>query len=352
MTIGRARLELPGNKWAWLLIFIVVIGFLTAFFLLNIGLTTQKKPPVSASTPEKTDVTCLGRLLPGGRILQVAAQPGAIVGELLVGRGQWVEQGQILVQLRDHARDAASLIQAEKEVAVTLSELDRVRAGEKVNTIEAQQAAVARQEAVLRQKETHYERMRKLYEKKIIAAKEFEEVQTQRDTAQKSLLWEREHLKSMRDIRKEDLALAASKVAAAEGTRKVVRENLELSIIRAPVSGRVLDIYAFPGEAVVAGRGILELGSGRDMMVEAEVYVSDIGRARIGAPAVVSGDAFRGSVKGQVIEIVSMVNRSAVMPIDPLAFSDLRVVKVLIRLDDSREVANLGNHQVSVTIKP
>jgi HlyD family secretion protein len=194
--------------------------------------------------------------------------------------------------------------------------------------------------------------MRKLYEKKIIAAKEFEEVQTQRDTAQKSLLWEREHLKSMRDIRKEDLALAASKVAAAEGARKVVRENLELDIIRAPVSGRVLDIYAFPGEAVVAGRGILELGSGRDMMVEAEVYVSDISRVRIGAPTVVSGDAFRGSVKGHVIEIVSMVNRSVVMPIDPLAFSDVRVVKVLIRLDDSREVANLGNHQVSVTIKP
>ncbi len=167
-----------------------------------------------------------------------------------------------------------------------------------------------------------------------------------------SLAWERRHLGSLRDIRKEDLALAASKVKAAEGARKVARENLELNIIRAPVSGYVLDIYAFPGEAAVSGRGILELGRGRDMMVEAEVYVSDIGRVRIGAPAVVSGDAFRGSMKGQVVEIVSMVNRSAVMPSDPLAFSDLRVVKVLIRLDDSQVVANLGNHQVSVTIKP
>ena len=237
-------------------------------------------------------------------------------------------------------------------MAVAVSELDRVRAGEKANTIEAQQAAVARQEAILRQKETHYERMRKLYEKKTISAREFEEVQAQRDAAQKSLLWEQEHLKSLRDVRKEDLALAANKVKAAEGGKKVARENLDLNIIRAPVSGRVLDIYAFPGEAIVAGRGILELGRGREMMVEAKVSVSDIGRVRIGALAVISGDSFQGSVKGQVVEIVPMVNRSAIIPTDPLAFSDLRVIKVLIRLDDFQVVANLGNHQVSVTIKP
>ena len=92
-------------------------------------------------------------------------------------------------------------------MAVAKSELDRVRAGEKANTIEAQQAAVAGQEAILRQRETHYERIRKLYEKRIIAAKEFEEVQTQRDTASESLRRERQHLESLLDIRKEDLAV-------------------------------------------------------------------------------------------------------------------------------------------------
>ena len=349
MQNGRAWFGGSGRKRAWLLILFAVGALAAAYGLFAPGLSLPDRP--SPVPPAKKDVTSLGRLLPGGRILQIAAPPGAVIGELLVRRGQWVERGEVLARLRDHTRERASLHRAEKEVVVAASELERVRAGEKATTIEAQEAAVARQEAMVRQKETHYERMRALYERRVIAAREFEEAQTQRETAQESLRWERQHLGSLREIRKEDLALAASKVEAAEGARKVAGENVELNLIRAPLSGRVLDIYAFPGEAVPA-KGLLELGSGRDMMVEVEVYVTDIDRVRLGAPAVVTGDAFRESLTGEVVEIVPMVTRSTIMPIDPLAFSDLRVVKAWIRLDRPQAVAALGNHQVSVTIKP
>lgn len=356
MKIERARLALPGKKWTWLLICIVIIGLLTAFPLLNSGPTRQEKPsfssaPPTNSTPTKNGVSCLGRLLPGGRILQVAAPPGTVIGELLARRGRWVEQGEILARLRDHARETAVLHQLEKEVAVAESEYDRVRAGEKTSTIEAQQSAVARQEAILRREQTNYERYRKLYEKRIIAARDFDEAQTRRDAAHESLLWERQHLGGLREIRKEDLALAVSKVEAAKDAWKVGQKNVELTLVRAPVSGRILEINAFPGEAV-RERGILEMGIGRDVLVEAEVYVSDIGRVRMGAPAVVSGDALPESLKGEVVEIASMVTRGAVLPSDPLAFSDLRVVKTWIRLDHPQAVAHLGNHQVSVVIKP
>jgi HlyD family secretion protein len=346
---GRAWFGFPGKKRIWLLIFVAACGFAAAFFLLNTGASLQKKSSASAIAPKKDEVTCLGRLLPGGRILQVAGPSGAIVGELLVRRGQWVERGEILARLRDHARVTASLQQSDKEVAVAASELDRVRAGEK--TIDAQRAAVARQEALLRQEETNCERSRRLYEKRIIAARDFEEAETRRDTARESLLWERRQLAALQEIRKEDLTLAANKIEAARGARNVAGEIVELNLLRAPVSGRVLEIYAFPGEAVPA-KGLCELSSGRDMLVEAEVYVSDIGRVRMGAPAVVTGDAFPGSLDGRVVEIVSMVTRSTIMPIDPLAFSDLRVVKVWIRLENSQTVDQLGNHQVSVMIKP
>ncbi len=353
MKNGRTLFGFRGRRWLWLIILIAVAGLTAILFLFNSGaLSSQKNGRASsAATLEKNDISCLGRLLPGGRILQIASQPGAVIGELPVQRGQWVEQGEVLARLRDHAREVASLQRAEKEVAVTRRELDRVRAGEKANTIEAQQAAVARQESILRQKETHYERIKKLYEKRIIAASELEDAQTQRDAAFESLRGERQLLESLRDIRKEDVALAESRVEAALSIRKVARENVDLNIIRAPVSGRVLEIHAYPGEAVGAS-GILELGSGRDMMAEAEVYVSDIGRVRNGAQAFVSGDAFKGRLSGKVVEIASMVSRSAVMPTDPLAFSDLRIVKVRIRLDNPQAVAHLGNHQVSVTIKP
>jgi HlyD family secretion protein len=351
MKNGRAWFGWSGKKWAWLLTLAAVCGFVAAFFLLGPGISLHDNlsPSVAAFSPGQNDVTCLGRLLPGGRIIHVAAPTGAVIGEILVRRSQWVEQGDILARLRDYARETAVLHQAEKQVAVAASELDRVRAGRK--TIEAQQAAVARQEAVLRQEEANYERSRKLYEKKIIAATNFEQAQTRRDTARESLLLEHKQLQALQEVLQEDLALAGNKIEAAQAARKVALETAGLNIIRAPLSGQVLDIYAFPGEAVPA-QGLLELGSGKDMMVEAEIYITDIGRVRIGAPAVVTGDAFQGSLTGQVVEITSMVTRSTIMPIDPLAFSDLRVVKAWIRLDHPQTVARLGNHQVSIAIKP
>jgi len=328
---------------------VVICGSAAALFLLVPGfsLRNEASPPLSA--PAQNDVACLGRLLPGGRIVHVTAPAGAMVGELLVRRSQWVKQGEILARLRDHARETASFHQAEKQVAVAAGELDRVRAGEK--TIEAQQAAVARQEALLRQEEANYERSRKLSARQVVSVKEFEEAQTRRDTARETLLWERKNLAAQQEVLLKDLALAASRIEAAQSARKVAGENVELNLVRAPVSGRVLDIYAVPGEAVPA-QGLLDLGSGRDMMVEAGVYVTDIGRVRIGAPAVVTGEAFRESLKGRVVEIVSMVTRSTITPIDPLAFSDLRVVKAWIKLDQPQAVAQLGNHQVSIAIKP
>ncbi|MBF0528135.1 MAG: HlyD family efflux transporter periplasmic adaptor subunit [Deltaproteobacteria bacterium] len=351
MKNGHVCLGLHGKKWGWLLIFVAVCGGLAIYFLLNLNPSFENQPSFSAYSSAKNNISCLGRLLPGGRIFQVAAPTRAVVKELLVHRGQWVEQGELLARLRDYPRETAALHLAEKEVAVAVSLLDLVRAGEKAATIEAQQAAIARQEAILSQEETQYERSRQLYEKKILSAKDFDEALTRRNTARESLLLERHKLVSIRDIRKEDLALAANKVEVAKAALRVALENVELNVIRAPVSGRVLELHAFPGEAVPE-QGLLELGNGREMLVEAEVYVGDIGRVRIGAPAVISGDAFHGSISGHVLEIVPMVTRGEVLPSDPLAFSDLRIVKVWIQLDDSNAVANLGNHQVSVVIKP
>lgn len=349
MKIRQGWFGTRGKKWGWLLIVVAACGFPAAFFLFDFG-PLRPAPPVSASPPATLNVSCLGRVLPGGRILQVAAPAGAVIKDLLVQRGQWVEQGEVLARLRDYARETALLGRAEKEVAVAKCELECVRAGEKASTIEAQKAAIARQEAVVRQEESQYKRYRNLHDKEVISDNNLEEAQTRRDTARESLLREQHHLRSLKDFRREDFDLAASKVETAEAARRVAEENVELNLVRAPVSGRILEIGAYPGEAV-RERGLLDMGSGAEMRVEAEVYVSDINRVRIGAPASISGDAIPGGLKGQVVEIVSMVTRSEILPTDPLAFSDMRVVKVWIRLEDSKPVADLGNHQVFVVIE-
>ena len=86
------------------------------------------------------------------------------------------------------------------------------------------------------------------------------------------------------------------------------------------------------------------------MAVEAEVYVSDVGRVAVGAPALVRGDGFSGELSGRVAEIVGQVGSNALYPSDPYSFADRRVVKVRIRLDEAARLCELSNTQVNVKI--
>ena len=81
---------------------------------------------------------------------------------------------------------------------------------------------------------------------------------------------------------------------------------MELTIIRAPKDGQILDIYADPGEAVSpSGEPILALGDTRQMYVVAEVYETDIGLVKVGQSATITSrnGAFNQALTGTVEEI-------------------------------------------------
>jgi len=88
------------------------------------------------------------------------------------------------------------------------------------------------------------------------------------------------------------------------------------------------------------------------MYAVAEVYESDINRVRTGQKAVVSGSLLSQPVTGVVETIGSQVTRLSALPDDPLQFTDGRVVRVRIRLDEPERVAGLINAKVSIRIGP
>jgi HlyD family secretion protein len=150
-------------------------------FLLAVGLSacSQTGTPIPASpavpADRKTAVVCLGRLVPGERVIQVAAPSGAILKTLQVVRGQRVGKGQILATLREDETARASLAQAQAEIALAEAQLAQVEAGEKPATIVAQQAAVARYEAELGKSLSEYQRTQKLYMKGVVPLANLEE---------------------------------------------------------------------------------------------------------------------------------------------------------------------------------
>lgn len=139
------------------------------------------------------------------------------------------------------------------------------------------------------------------------------------------------------------------KAAALRAKRDRAAAELELTIVRSPVDGQVLQVHARQGERV-GPEGIAEIGKTQKMTVIAEVYETDIARVHVGQRATVTSPALPGPVQGSVDRIGLKVGKKDVLSVDPAAKTDARVIEVEIVLDDSRQVASLTNLEVDVVL--
>jgi HlyD family secretion protein len=250
---------------------------------------SEASAPIAREAP--TGITARGRLEPKDRVIKVAGPSQAAIFANVV-----------------------------RELYV--KEDDTVTAGQVIGIFDShasKEAAVARLRAELSYAQLQNRRFEELYRKKVVSAEERDE-------------W----------LTKLDIAKARLQEAEAD---------LELARIRAPISGQVLKIHAYPGERV-GSDGILELGDTDEMYAVAEVYEDDIGRVRTGQRATVTSPALREQMQGTVEHIGATVGKMDVLDEDPAAKIDARVVEVRIRLDDSQRVAGLTNLKVDVRISP
>jgi HlyD family secretion protein len=146
-----------------------------------------------------------------------------------------------------------------------------------------------------------------------------------------------------------DSAELAEKIATAD--LEAARAALELSIVRAPIGGQVLEIHTRSGERVDS-RGVVELGKTDAMYAIAEVYETDVRRVSVGDSATVRSPALVEPLRGRVERIGLKIGKADVLDTDPAAKADARVVEVDIKLDESEIVAGLTNLQVEVLIEP
>jgi RND family efflux transporter MFP subunit len=185
--------------------------------------------------------------------------------------------------------------------------------------IEVLRAEHARLTAVLANAQHEVDRNQKLYRNKAISDSDWKSLQLARDVAQANL-----------------------QRAEAE---------LALSQVRAPMTGRVLEIHARAGERV-GPDGIVELADTSVMYVVAEIYETDIGRVRLGQHAWIRSPALSRELEGEVERIGLKVGKKDVLSTDPVADADARVVEVKVRLLDPEAVAALTNLRVEVIFNP
>ncbi|WOO42530.1 HlyD family efflux transporter periplasmic adaptor subunit [Rubellicoccus peritrichatus] len=359
-------------------------------------------------------VAAEGRLVPGMGLVTVGASSqggAAIVDELLVKAGDLVKQGDRIALLKGHtlasaeAKTAqksvvvakaaietakananaaeASVSNASKQVTVVRKQLAQVQAGvlsaEKSKTkaladhdaaATALQGQVAEHQRVLDELDPPRRDKEELIVKQNMLRLEIDKlngtraqlvetldagiaeaqaavaiVQAQVDAAQVAV-----------ESAKADAQTAANDVSRVIAEAELVEAQASAALLRArdsqivaPITGRILAVNTLPGE-VVGQSGIVYLGDTSNMYVEAQIYIDDIKRVKVGQPARVTGAALDGELTGKVAEVGRMVSPANVFNPDPTLFTDRRVVTVRVKMDDSAPVANLTYAQVTVKI--
>lgn len=365
-------------------------------FLQNRATTTQSLAQTPLETPPVfSKVAALGRLEPEGGITEISApapnsSDGAVVKEVLVKKGEHVGVGQLVAILNNRDQRQATLEQAKAEVEIAKANLARVKAGARSGDINAQKATITRLGAELRGQiasqrakitalkaevrnaEVDYGRYEYLKQEGAISASELDQRRLRVDTSREQLkeaqaalartvetLEEQQRqakatLNSIAEVRPVDVQVAQAEVDGAIAAVKRAQANLDLSYIKSPVEGQIIEVITKAGQIqdIDGIARIVKIAKTDQMSAIAEVYQTDVGKVRVGQDAVITHQAFPDKLRGKVSEIGLLVDKQKVFSTNPMANTDNKIVKVKVLLnpEDSKKVAAFTNLQVEVLI--
>ena len=353
------------------------------------------EPNAQTQVKQPKQVVALGKLVPKGEVikLSVANAEDSRVNQILVEEGDLVKEGQVIAILQGIDRRERDLEEAEKAVELARAKLEQTRAGEtkqaelaaqraNISRLESQlrnetaekQAAIASATAQLRQANLTYDRNKSLQKDGAVSQQTLDETQESLDMAKASLNerkaqlsnttqslqeeinQEKENLAQLLEIRPVDVKVAEVELERAIIAVEQRKADVEDTKVKVPISGQILRINTRVGEQVNTQQGIVELGRTDEMYAVAEVYETDIGRVKIGQPAIISSEygGFAGELKGTVEHLGLQVGAKELTESseDPTQDENSRIVEVKIRInpEDSQKVAGLTNMKVRVEI--
>lgn len=296
---------MPGflkKKRTWIGLLLVIV--LAVGFMLFQSAAKTKKAEAEKAAATKVDspyaAIANGKVDVEGGIIQIAARRGGIVRDVLVQEGDRVVAGQILARQED---DEARLAVQAAAAAVSQAESQLTQIRVDIRTAQREQ-----------------ERLQRLVATNFVAAQRMDQAQDAVATAQARL---------------------GSQVAAVQTARAQLdqaRYNQELTVIRAPTSGRIVRRYANPG----AGASTLNVSNMFDLepdaprIVRAEVVESDLPNLRDGQAVEISpeGDASKVYI-GAVMRRSAVFGARKLASDDPSQRSDERVVEVVASAGDA-----------------
>lgn len=252
------------------------------------------------------------------RKIQLTAKVVGKVAWIGVEKGDLVRQGQVLVRLED-AEYRAQAQQAEGQLASLLAQLGELKAGSRPEEIARANANLARAQADLKNARINLDRVRRLFEEEVLPRQDLDNAQARFEAEAAGV----ESLAREADLvrlgpREEQIDAMRGRVKQARGALALRRTFLNSTVIRAPITGTILERAVEKGEFVttsfVGERGakgyVVTLADLNDLQVELDISQDDFSRLSMKQQATITTDAFPDrSYRGYIAEIAPEANR-------------------------------------------
>jgi multidrug resistance efflux pump len=313
-------------------------------------------PPARRGVPADGGEVAANGVVEGARP-EVALRPevAGTIAAIPARENQDVPKGDAVVELRNQAQKAQVAL-ARADLAQARAQLERLRNGERAEKRKAAAAVASARRATFLQAKAEYNRSTDLLRSRSIS-------QEQVDAAYYKMMrseaeWQEakaEFALTDAAARADDVKAAEAKVAAAEARLELARADLAKTRLAAPFPGRVLQVFAEPGETAgpATAQPVLLLADLSRRRVRAFVEELDVARVLPGQRAVVTADGLPGKeFAGTVALVLSRMGRRAPQSDVPGEYKDVYYREVLIDLDGAAELPTNLRVQVRIRTEP
>lgn len=323
-------------------------------FLLGLHKTSSNEPKgmesLMADGRRIAHVQGVGYLEPISDVRRLSFEMVGVIESCNVDMGDQVENGQVLMKLRDDEATAAVAL-AKGELAGAKASRASIVRGVHGDRIEAVKMTVERLRAKCELEEIEYQRINRLFREKNAASDEFDSArlelaQTRAAVAEAEA--ELRHLVGF--VRTEDLMVADARIMVAEANLQLAEARMAKTLLRAPFQGTVLDIHRRAGESAEPTVSVMSFGDLTRLRVRAEVDERFVNLLAVGQDTTMtSTGASPVTLNGAISSIKPMMGRKRLFAGSSTERADLDVVEVLIELERTDAMLPAG-FRLDVTI--
>jgi HlyD family secretion protein len=340
------------RKWK-ILLFIVLIAVISGGVFASIKYNERGIVGVQTGKAVKQDltatVTASGEIKPKNYInLGTNTFGAAPITDIMVKEGDHVRKGQVVATL-ESVQANADVVAQKAAIDTALADSAAAESGLRMmaDAIRTAQATVARSKTELERTKLNLDRANELYKAKLIAKQDYDQKQSEYDTAISALAEAQarvDQARSQEAQARQQLDSAQKRIAQVRAALTRYSDVLQKYSVTAPINGIVTNLPVRVGETVVPGiqnsasSTIMTIADMSLITSEVKVDETDIVNVKLDQTAEITIDAMPGKTfKGHVVEIGNTaILRSTGLAASQSAVSsqEAKDFKVVIAIDD------------------